>query len=79
MKIDSLEQQSLNILRPDMQAKAAQTQAAQAREHDTLSARGSAQGDQVAAPSIDFSQLGDAHTLDPDRVAALIADPFGGE
>ncbi|MBU1612002.1 MAG: hypothetical protein KKC99_09175 [Proteobacteria bacterium] len=74
MKIGSFEQQALNILTPENRVarNKAETQVAESN-------REAARADPMQGMNIDFSKLGEAHSLDADRVAALIADPFGDE
>lgn len=74
MKIDSIQQQTLEILGGDKARRAEQVD----RQVATANKEAAA-GDRVDAAGLDFSKMEQAHTLDPERVAALIADPFGDE
>lgn len=77
MNIGTIDQQSLDVLSPDR----AETRRAAAPKP----AAPKASSESAAEPAVqaelglgkDIAGLGEAHTLDADRVAALIADPFG--
>lgn len=71
MNIGSIDQQSLDILAPERSA----TRRAAAPKPVAAQPEPAAQAELGLGK--DIAGLGEAHTLDPDRVAALIADPFG--
>ncbi|MGE4292711.1 MAG: hypothetical protein AB7E32_10930 [Desulfovibrio sp.] len=74
MQISNIDRLSLENLAPHkiQEARAERINAAQTTE-----------AQQAAAPSealgLDMENFGQVHSLDADRVASLIADPFGDE
>lgn len=78
MKIEGVDQQALNIMRGDRAAERTgekrRVEAQVAEENLEAVA-----ADPLQSMKIDFSKLGEAHSLDADRVASLIADPFGDD
>lgn len=72
MKIQGIDQQSLDILAPERAAEARKAAAPVNTQNQEAA---------VAQPSLslgsDLDGLQEAHSLDADRVAALITDPFG--
>ncbi len=68
MKIGIIEQQSFDISPSQLKEKFQVEKQVAAENKEAVVAQ--------LGMGLDFSKLGKAHTLDADRVSALIADPF---
>ncbi len=68
MKIGIIEQQPFDILPSQIKAKLQVEKQVAVENKEAVVAQ--------LGMSLDFSKLGEAHKLDEDRVASLIADPF---